>query len=87
MTAQHTTPDFKGPRRSGDRFAPDSRGPLSTSPRGTYPQDSGGPPETRVGRYGPQGDSMTPAAPANKQVDRKPPRKTTAGNTSTNPIK
>ena len=81
------TPDFKGPRRSGDYMTPDAGSPRSTISRGKYPKDAGGPPETRVGRAGPQGDSFTPATPSNAQVPRVGPRKTVKANTTQNPLR
>lgn len=81
------TPDFKGPRRSGDRFTPDTGSKAAGPRRGAYPKDAGGPPEHgRIGS-GPQGDAFTPAKPANAQIDSVGPRKPTASNTTTNPLK
>lgn len=89
--ASHLTPDFRSPRGSGDHLTPDSGSPRGTVSRGTYPQDNGGPPDGPPQRIGQPrstgGDPFTPATPANKQVDPKPPRKTTSANTTSNPLK
>ena len=88
MASQHLSPDFRGPRKSGDRFQPDAAGsPGSPNVRGKYPRDKAGPPEFPVGREGRSGDAKTPATPPNKQIDRIGPRATSKANTLSNPLK
>lgn len=82
--ATHLTPDFKGPRRSGDHLTPDSGSPRGTRPRGAYPKDGAGvpdgPPQSKGTPRG-HGDSMSPATPANAQVPPRTPRKTASDET------
>jgi len=86
--SKHTTPDFKGPRSTGDHRTPDYRSPGSNAPRGKYPADNGGPSEFRVPRSRQQrGAADTPQVPANAQVARRAPRKPTPADNTRNPLK
>lgn len=86
--SKHTTPDFKGPRGTGDHQAPDVRPLGSSAPRGKYPADSGGPSEFKVPRSKQQrGAADAPHVPGNRQVERRAPRKPTPADNTRNPLR
>lgn len=72
--------------RSGDPKVPDFPGVKAGSPRGKYPKDSGGPPQTQVGRGGPSGDPFQEKL-TTTTVTRPLPAKSPVANTGVNPIK